>query len=48
MTIISRLRNILLGMAPILLALLFTTLILVAVGAPPGEYRRTKRRFPEK
>ena len=40
MTIISRLRNILLGIAPILLALLFTTLIMVAVGAPPGEAYR--------
>jgi len=37
MKITSRLKNVLLGLVPILLALLFTTLILVAVGAPPGE-----------
>lgn len=31
------LTNILLGLAPVLLALLFTTLLLLAVGASPGE-----------
>jgi len=36
----SKLINIFLSLAPILLALLFTTLILVAVGAPPGEAYR--------
>ncbi len=36
----SRLINILLSLAPILLALLFTTLILIAVGAPPWEAYR--------
>ena len=37
---ISRLKSILLNLAPIVLALLFTTLILVAVGAPPWEAYR--------
>jgi simple sugar transport system permease protein len=37
---LTRLTNVLLGLAPILLALLFTTLILVAVGAPPWEAYR--------
>jgi len=37
MKITSRLTNVLLGIAPVLLALLFTTLILVAVGASPVE-----------
>ena len=40
MKVTLKLRNILLGLAPIVLALLFTTLILVAVGAPPGEAYR--------
>ena len=34
---LSKLRGVFLGLAPVVLALLFTTLILVAVGAPPGE-----------
>ncbi len=36
----SRPTSVFLSLAPILLALLFTTLILVAVGAPPGEAYR--------
>ncbi|HEC34439.1 MAG TPA: ABC transporter permease [Chloroflexi bacterium] len=40
MKITSRLTNVLLNTAPILLALLFTTLILVAVGASPWEAYR--------
>ena len=36
----SRLTDPLLGLAPVLLALLFTTLILIAVGAPPWEAYR--------
>jgi ABC-type uncharacterized transport system permease subunit len=36
----SRLTNVLLGLTPLLLALLFTTLILVAVGASPWEAYR--------
>jgi ABC-type uncharacterized transport system permease subunit len=37
---ILRLKNVLLGLAPVVLALLFTTLILVAVGAPPVDAYR--------
>ena len=37
MKIKSKLANVLLSLAPIFLALLFTTLILIAVGAPPWE-----------
>jgi ABC-type uncharacterized transport system permease subunit len=40
MTMTSRLGRFLLGLAPIFLALLFTTLILLAVGAPPWEAYR--------
>jgi simple sugar transport system permease protein len=36
----SRLADALLGLAPVLLALLFTTLVLIAVGAPPWEAYR--------
>ena len=37
MKITSKLTSILLSLAPVLLALLFTTLILTAVGAPAWE-----------
>ena len=40
MKITSRLTNIFLALAPVLLALLFTTLILVVVGASPWEAYR--------
>jgi ABC-type uncharacterized transport system permease subunit len=37
---IQRLTNLVLGFVPVILALLFTTLILLLVGAPPGEAYR--------